>query len=312
MKPTMDSSQVVEFMALFQKLRDWIDDDPNSLEKLAADDEALKQLCNDLGFAATVLSMNEKRQRRLFSAPSDPKFIEAWRTYEDRYASPVSGIFLSDLGLDPGPSPVKNRSRADFLWETADDDAKDQAEAIEGAITFANDQATQDYRDFPDGLRESIEEGTSAWTRLAKETDFDLRVIFRRRELVPFIVIPRHVSQHHGEAEKLSLLTHLQQAHDAFIFGVPFAALALMRSILETTLKMHYHATGTNLEKLIDNCSCLPPDSSRPALHRLRHLANDVLHFNKERIRLPADFERELLSLLNVLRALIEGAPSWR
>jgi hypothetical protein len=39
MKPTKDSTQVIEFMALF--LRDWIDDDPNSLEKLAADDKAL-------------------------------------------------------------------------------------------------------------------------------------------------------------------------------------------------------------------------------------------------------------------------------
>ena len=50
---------------------------------------------------------------------------------------------------------------------------------------------------------------------------------------VPLVLIPRHVSKSHGEAEKLSLLTHLQQARDAFVFGVPFAALALMRSILK-------------------------------------------------------------------------------
>jgi hypothetical protein len=97
---------------------------------------------------------------------------------------------------------------------------------------------------------------------------------------------------------------------DAFIFGVHFAALALMKSLLETTVKMHYHSTGKNLEQLIDNCRGLPPEASRPALRRLHCLANDVLPFNKERAHLPADFERELLSLLNVLRALIEGAPS--
>jgi hypothetical protein len=127
---------------------------------------------------------------------------------------------------------------------------------------------------------------------------------------VPFVLIPRHVSQHHGEAEKLSLLTHLQQAHDAFIFGVPFAALALMRSILETTLKKHYHATGKDLEQLIDNSRDLPRGASKQSLHRLRHLANDILHFEKEKVRLPNDSERELLSLLNVLRVLIEGAPT--
>jgi hypothetical protein len=62
MKPVKDSTEVIEFMALFQKLRDWIDDDPNGLEQLAADDEALKRLCKSLGFAANFLSMNEKRQ----------------------------------------------------------------------------------------------------------------------------------------------------------------------------------------------------------------------------------------------------------
>jgi hypothetical protein len=305
-----DSTEVIDFMALFQKLRDWIDDDPNDLEKLAADDEVLKRLCNDLGFAAFFLSMNEKRQRKLFSAPVDPKFIATWREYEKRYASPISGILLSDIGLDTGTSPVENKSRADFLWEAADDDAKDQANAIKGALDFAHDQATSDWRDFGEGFRESIEDGIAAWDRLAKETGFDLRGIFRRRELVPFVLIPRHVSKYHGVAEKLSLLTHLQQAHDAFVFGVPFASLALMRSVMETTLKTHYRATGKDLAELIDNCRGLPRDASKLALHRLRKLANDILHFNNEKARLPADFEREILSLLVVLRALIEGVPS--
>jgi hypothetical protein len=176
MKPVKDSTEVIEFMALFQELRNWIADDPIGLEQLAADDEALKRLCKSLGFTGTLLSMNEKRQRRLFSALLDPKFIEAWRAYEARYASPIASIFLSDIGLALGSSPIENKSRADLLWEAADDDAKDQANAIKGAIDFANDQATDDWRDFPDGFRESIEEGTSAWNRLAKETGFDLEL----------------------------------------------------------------------------------------------------------------------------------------
>ena len=44
----------------------------------------------------------------------------------------------------------------------------------------------------------------------------------------------------------------------------------------------------------------------------MRRLANDVLHFNNEQVRLPKDFERELLTQLYGLRALIEGAPTWR
>jgi hypothetical protein len=115
-----------------------------------------------------------------------------------------------------------------------------------------------------------------------------------------------------GDAEKLSLLTHLQQAHDAFVFGVPFAALALMRSILEVTLTKHYRAEGKDLEEKITHCRNLPPGAPKCDLHKIRRLANDVLHFNNEQVRLPQDFERELLTQLDVLRALIERAPTWR
>lgn len=251
MNVAKDSTKVIKFMRLFQELRNLIDDEPEGLEASAPDDERIKQLCLDLNWVATILSMNERWRRQIFAAPVDPKFIEAWRDYEERYAAPLAGVFLSHLGLDLGPSATGEKA-SDVLWEHADDDAKEKANAIEGALDFAEEQATQDHRDFPRGFPESIEEGTLAWKRLGEETGFDLRGIFRQRGLVPFVLIPRHVSRHHGELEKLSLLTHLQQAHDAFVFGVPFAALALMRSILETTLKGHYHADGKNLEKKID------------------------------------------------------------
>ncbi len=85
-----------------------------------------------------------------------------------------------------------------------------------------------------------------------------------------------------------------------------------MRSVLEATLKAHYRAPGKDLKERIENCEGLPHRCSKLALHRIRNLANDILHFENERIRLPEDFERELLRLLNVLRSLIEGAPSSR
>jgi hypothetical protein len=206
----------------------------------------------------------------------------------------------------------EKKSRQENLWENADHEASLKADAIERALEFAEEQARQDFRDFSEGFIEHIEDGVGTWRRLAAEAGFDLRGIFRRRELVPFVLIPRHVSNHHGEEEKLSLLTHLKQAHDAFVFGVPFAALALLRSIMEVTLRKHYQAEGKDLKEQIDNCRGLPPGAPRQALNRLRLLANNVLHFNNERVRLPTHFEKELLSLLYVLRALIEGAPTWR
>lgn len=304
-----DSTEIIEFMALFQKLRDLTDDDPVSLEKLAADDESLKQRCIDLFFKGHALSEQERRQRRLFSSPVNPKFIEAWRAYETRYASHMLNVFLPGIDLDPLTD--ENKLRADIYWEGADEKAKDQSNAIDRAINFAYDQVTDEGQDFGEGFQEKIEDGATAWDWLTKETGFNLQGIFRRRTLVPFVLIPRHVSQHHGDAERLSLLTHLQEAHDAFIFGLQFAALALMRSVLETTLKTHYHACGTDLAERIDICENLPDRCKKQTLHRIRKLANDILHMEKEKT-LPKDLEPEVLRLLNVLRALIEGAPILR
>ena len=314
MSATKDSDDVVEFMSLFHKLREMIDDTPTDLPAIVANDPSVEAICHNLYWAANTLSMKEREHRQLFAAPVDPKFIEYWRDYEERYNAPLAGVMLSDLvGAEINLSEEhKNLKSFDFHWQNADADAAEMSKAINFALEFAEEQATQDWREFPEGFAEDIEEGIAAWKRLSKQTGFDLRSIFRRRELVPFVLIPRHVSRLHGEAEKLSLFTILQQAHDAFVFGVPFAAIALMRSLLETVLREHYQANGSDLAERIKNCRGLPRASSKEALHRIRQLANDVLHSTSDQVRLPLDFEKEILSLLYVLRALIEGAPTWR
>jgi hypothetical protein len=126
-------------------------------------------------------------------------------------------------------------------------------------------------------------------------------------------MIPRHVSRRHGAAEPLSLLTLLQQAQEAFIYGVPFAAIALIRAILEVLSKEHYCATGTDLSELI-NTARLPQTVPPARLHRLRTLANNILHFKKssftnERTSDSAAIEREIISHLSSLQTLIEQAP---
>ena len=90
--------------------------------------------------------------------------------------------------------------------------------------------------------------------------------------------------------------------------------LALMRSIMETVLRDHYRAEGKDLSERIRSArGRLPPGASEAALHRLRKLANAVLHLDREKDEgLPSmnevRLEKEIVSLLFVLRALIEGA----
>ena len=314
--PGKDSPEVIEFMTLFARLRDWSDDAPEELAEFAANDDSVKDLCTKLSFSAHFLKMNERRTRALFAAPVDPAFLLAWRDYEERYEFVVSGVCLSDLfpQLEAGEEPSRI-PKADLQWENADEEAGEQAGGIEKAIDFAESNADEEYRwaDQPEFV-EGIKEGIAAWERLKHETGFDLRGVFRRRALIPFVLIPRLVASKHGSAETLSMLKNLEQAHDAFIFGSTFAALALMRSILEAVLRDHYRAEGKDLcERIRDARRRLPPGANEGALHRLRKLANAVLHLDREKDEgLPSmdemRLEKEIVSLLYVLRALIEGA----
>jgi len=142
--------------------------------------------------------------------------------------------------------------------------------------------------------------------------------VFRRGALVPFILFPRHVAARHGQTEMLSIYQNLRQAHEAFVFGTPFAALSLMRSLMEIVLRDHYGADGATLAERIDKSrNMLPREASASAWHRLRRTANAILHLDTKKDEPlpklePAQMELEILWLLRVLRALIEGVPQWR
>jgi hypothetical protein len=79
-------------------------------------------------------------------------------------------------------------------------------------------------------------------------------------------------------------------------------------------LRDHYGISGKNLQKRIENADrFLPASANAAALDRLRKLANAVLH-SKERdeplLTLEnAQLEKDMVSLLYVLRGLIEDAP---
>uniref|UniRef100_UPI004047FBCD hypothetical protein n=2 Tax=Yoonia sp. TaxID=2212373 RepID=UPI004047FBCD len=309
-----DSAEVMEFMTLFARLKQWCDDAPDELADFAKTDSSIHDLGISLSFTASFLKMNERRHRALFAAPVDPAFLLAWRDYEERYEAVLAGMWLDDFMPDLKSGEPLRVPKADLRWDVADDEAADQAGGIEEAIEFAQFNADQDWRDFPEGFVERVQDGIAAWERLQRDTGFDLRGVFRRRELIPFVLVPRQVAAKQGSAETLSLLKNLQQAHDAFVFGATYAALALMRSIMEAVLRDHYRVEGRDLNERIRNAhGRLPPGANEAALHRLRKLANAILHLDREKDEgLPkmdeVRLEKEIVSLLFVLRALIEGA----
>lgn len=308
-----DSPEVIEFMTLFARLKHFTDDAPADLADQAASDSSVMDLCTELSFAAESLKKNERRARVLFAAPVDPAFLAAWRDYEERYESLVSDIWLSYMFAGLTSAEPSRVSKADLQWENADNEADEQAQGIGAVLSRAQTEVQDELLDDEEFLQ-VLDEGLSAWDRLVEKHGLNLRGVFRRRALVPFVLVPRKIAAKHGSAETMSMLKNLQQAHDAFVFGATYAALALMRSIMEAVLRDHYRAEGKDLNERIRNArGRLPPGANEGALHRLRKLANAVLHLDREKDEgLPKmdemRLEKEIVSLLFVLRALIEGA----
>lgn len=311
-----DSTEIVEFRSLFSRLKQFSDDDPDCLWKDAQHDVSVKELCIETLRAAWTIKRNEKRRRELFAAPVDPKFIELWRDYEDRFERVTSDVWASDVLPGLGPSDAPSKPKEELEWQSAATEAEEQSNGIDRVIQFAFDNISDEGRwgSFGMDFVEEVQSGIAAWDRLKEETGFNLEGIFRRRALVPFVLVPRKVAAVYGSREKLSLLKNLQQAHDAFVYGASYAALALMRSILEAALRDHYGALGDTLKQRIRHAGPRLPDGvNEPVLQHLRELANDILHLERRRpsklLRMEEEhLEKEIVRLLVVLRALIEGA----
>jgi hypothetical protein len=134
---------------------------------------------------------------------------------------------------------------------------------------------------------------------------------------VPEIYVPTHVSKKLHNQERAALYDQLEQAWRAFIFGSPAGAIALMRSVVELVLSEHYGSQGLDLKELIDNARGLPRTARASDLHRLRKIANNILHFpdpNGGSIQDGGEesLEKNVVTLTTVVRDLIEGAPRWK
>lgn len=380
MAESSDSPEVQAFMAGFQKLRNLVDNAPELIVSEARESNSLRSICIALFDVAYELRSMERGRRELYTSPTNPAFLAAWRDFNSNYSGPVNQVALMGLphlkdffGGDPplsvnslyvdysalpelveelfppeqpaesdrlelqdaierqdwakfevivnrlrepywakldmlrdglrascavskvpaeieaGPAAKDSRTEAVLRsirsrgvapnapnWKEADAAAQATVHSIEFVFNLGkaffekNNYAASDEMT---KLKFDAMNGIAAWNPLLDEIGFDLAAVFRRRELTPFVLIPRHVSKRHGAAEPLSLLRLLQQAQEALIYGVPFASIALMRAILERLLKEHYGAIGADLSELIKTAK-LPQTVPPARLHRLRMRAN--------------------------------------
>ena len=321
-----DSDEVVSFMVHFQRLKTCVDDNPENLIEDAIRDESVVDLCDALWWDAFRLRNAERRHPELFTAPVDPAFIKHWRDYEARYDDLVSwisatvfvGSLVPDEPFDLAAELRGSRTRPmkpEQIWESADHAAAEKVALMETACSFATDQIGQDdhWDDDQEDWIHDIEKGLELWKLFPAQVGLDVRGVFRRRELVPFVMIPRKVANVDGK--RLRLLHNLGEAQSAFVYGLDSASLALMRATLEATLTSgHFKVFGKDLAERIN--SLINRDGRRrglstapvDALHKLRMDANAVLHQGGHVEELdPKMHEIEMIASFKALRALIEA-----
>jgi hypothetical protein len=343
-----DHSDAEHFMACFSELRSRCRDRPEDLSALTAAHGEMLELCRDLNDVAQRLHASELAYAEAHTGPTSPAFIETWRVYVARFEASVLRSLLSHSeGLEALSFSTVGNLSPRGSWLAADAAAtqlelqlhvmRDFARRFRLSIDEANKAVRYRVPTPDDDLRDSGLERTQAGEAcvdadVAEEgqsldplgsfvstVGLEPRGLWRRRVLLPFVLVPRHVSARQGASRPAAMLMNLEEAQRAFVFGAPFAALAMMRSLMETVLRDEYQIEGRDLADRINAARpILPLGCSADALHQIRMMANAALHSNPQgtfgsdllnRIVNSGEqeFELAIVRLLGALRALIEG-----
>lgn len=312
MANTHDGWLVERFLSLQGQILECCDDRTELVEATARQDLEFRSLCIKFSLIVMKLDQENRNSKDGMIKPVSDNFIRQWRFYEKHLRAPISNIAFLDLidaidTIEDGSPSISEREKD---WRFAEDQANEDVKSIKRTLRY--------FKDMDDD--EDISEGISTIEKLVVSDNIDIQGFLRRSELVPSLLIPHRVSRS-AAGEGFALYDLWADARRAFLFGAPLAALALVRAILEKMLRKFYKAKGESLAELITSFSPALNPSEGDELHRIRIIANAILHTEgkyreltefqlaRERKiteRAASDPERETIQLLEAARNLIE------
>lgn len=334
-----DSPLIIEFLSAFSMLRDACDDDPNSMIRQALDDSSFSEICYRTYAAYMEIVEHENENSETLVPYVGRNFIKNRRLFEEKYklntlVAAGAGedeanrnlalafqeyIDLSGQSVGDYLSNIKTGTYDEMDWNEADFDSDKISKSISDALIFARE--AHEYNIFSDdfynhaGIAVSdLEYGLEKLTLLLS-INFgpDTRGLFRRRAITPLILAPTRVSHGNTSSNKASMLSLLEQAQKAFIFGTPIASLTLLRAILEIVFKEYYRVDGRDLSDRINNgAKHLPRGVYANDLHLLRMEANSLLHDKGsyrtlKEIKSEKDLELKIANHIDKVRIIVES-----
>lgn len=295
------------FLADYEALKTATNGSPDWLEANWRDRLDLQEICDRLDRYRRKFELAEEWTHLSYTPHVPAKAAKARREFEEYWQSIVSQVamrnmlFLLDelldgIEIDDDQNDVSDSLGLDIQgWKNQ---AKDDAGNIEHAMAYLSERRESDeFGDF-----EWLGDVEESWLKLMRVVGLDLKGAFWRRNALPHILFPSHVSAQYGVA-RASIYRRLVNAGRAFTFGAPLAALAMQRAVLEELLRKHWGAD----ERMIESAN-LPELSWDSRAHRLKRLANEALHNDPEKLA-PDDLDRAIIDNFLLLRILIENAP---
>jgi hypothetical protein len=351
MVSAQEDREIVDFLGNFSLLKEICDDDPIELAKLCLTDDSAIEIASKCFSAYHAIKEREHLNPSGFVHSVSNNYIKSYREYQNRYA--VISLFCSIADIKPETAVsmralfeslsndsatyetlsgyAKSDRNDDVAWDSEDERAENLCKAINSAIVFSESLACyleddkiirQEVVDREDeGLLDEIDlanEGCETLRGLDDIYGVDLKGIFRRKRLSPLVLIPTKASYGSLSPFHLTMYSALQQAQQAFLFGIYFASISMLRSTVEVILRDYYKVGGINregrpkdLRQMIDDARVkLPKGISTMHLHRLRIRANEILHVSPREDKLGKNsvmaLEIEVLDHLHIVRRLIE------
>lgn len=348
-----EDREIAAFLGNYSLLKEICDDDPIELAKLCLTDNSaihIASLCFS-SFHDIRDRESLKPNRFIHSVPKN--YIKSYRDYQNRYA--LVSLICNTIEIEISPETTahfrdfleiissdytvyerlsgyaKSDRNDEVVWDSEDERAGGLCNAVTSAVVFSESLAC--YLGDDKVIREEVvargDEGLLDEIGLANEGceilrglddmyGIDLKGIFRRKRLSPIVLIPTKASYGSLSPFHLTMYSALQQAQKAFLFGIYFAAISMLRSTVEVILRDYYRAGGINqdgrpkdLRQMIDDARVkLPKGISTMHLHRLRIRANEILHVSPREGKSGKDsvmaLEIEVLDHLHIVRRLIE------
>ena len=288
-----------KFLTAFRKLKEWTDDTPEVLENNSESDQSLANLCFQVSDLFLSLLPEMKKQGPNIYDNIDQSTLIAYRDFENRYERYVMKVVHSyfrrqiletfEPVIDPeilelkasaikavDIIPLINRTK----MELAENSEYRRDQEFESKMLYDLSQANLWLRG---KVREKVGISYSTHTAIdyilefVEHTGLDFFAAKHRCALVRPVFIPEHISKKFGNQKQIALYKSLQQALNAFVFGSPAAAIALIRSVVEVVLSEHYGSRGRDLHELIDNAKGLPTTARPDKLHKIRRVAKSHL-----------------------------------